>query len=216
MVTTAWSGAHDADIVAVLLDAKREISTGDAAMLEKLADIRKPKVLILNKVDTVEKPPLLDLAARANAAAKFDATFMLSALRGDGVADLRLWLAAHVPAGPWLYPEDQIADAPSRALAAEITREKLFLRLHQELRYIHVPYKGTSELTLAVESGQVMAGVNSIGLRAGGRCGPPAAARDLRGAALAALAAGADPARTGLRHRGDVALRAGRPARIAA
>jgi GTP-binding protein Era len=140
MVTTAWSGAHDADIVAVLLDAKRGIADGDAAMLEKLADIRKPKMLILNKVDTVEKPPLLDLAARANAAAKFDATFMLSALRGDGVSDLRLWLAARVPAGPWLYPEDQIADAPSRALAAEITREKLFLRLHQEL-----PYQSTVE-----------------------------------------------------------------------
>jgi GTP-binding protein Era len=140
MVTTAWSGAHDADIVAALLDAKRGISDGDAAMFEKLGEIHKPKVLILNKVDTVDKPSLLDLSARANASAKFDATFMLSALRGDGVADLRLWLAAHVPAGPWLYPEDQIADAPSRALAAEITREKLFLRLHQEL-----PYQSTVE-----------------------------------------------------------------------
>ncbi len=140
MVTTAWSGAHDADIVAVLLDAKRGISDGDAAMLEKLTAIAKPKVLILNKVDTVDKPSLLDLAARANAATRFDATFMLSALRGDGVADLRAWLGEHVPRGPWLYPEDQIADAPSRALAAEITREKLFLRLHQEL-----PYQSTVE-----------------------------------------------------------------------
>ncbi|MGZ3409829.1 MAG: GTPase Era [Xanthobacteraceae bacterium] len=140
MVTTAWSGANDADIVAALIDAKRGISDGDMAMFEKLAAIRKPKLLILNKVDTVDKPFLLDLAARANAAAKFDATFMLSALRGDGVEDLRQWLAVHVPAGPWLYPEDQIADAPSRALAAEITREKLFLRLHQEL-----PYQSTVE-----------------------------------------------------------------------
>ena len=140
MVTTAWSGAHDADIVAALLDAKRGVSDGDSAMLEKLAEIPQPKILILNKIDTVEKSSLLDLAARANAAAKFDATFMLSALRGDGVADLRQWLAAHVQAGPWHYPEDQIGDAPSRALAAEITREKLFLRLHQEL-----PYQSTVE-----------------------------------------------------------------------
>jgi len=140
MVTTAWSGAHDADIVAALLDAKRGVSDGDSAMLEKLAEIPQPKILILNKIDTVEKSSLLDLAARANAVAKFDATFMLSALRGDGVADLRQWLAAHVQAGPWHYPEDQIGDAPSRALAAEITREKLFLRLHQEL-----PYQSTVE-----------------------------------------------------------------------
>src|SRR5262245_45862674 len=84
MAPTAWAGAHDADIVAVLIDAKRGISDGDAVMLEKLADIRQPKLLILNKVDTVDKPVLLDLAARANAAAKFDATFMLSALRGEG------------------------------------------------------------------------------------------------------------------------------------
>lgn len=140
MVTTAWSGASDADIVAALIDAKRGISDGDMAMFEKLGEIRKPKLLILNKVDTVDKPVLLDLAARANVAAKFDATFMLSALRGDGVEDLRQWLAAHVPTGPWHYPEDQIADAPSRALAAEITREKLFLRLHQEL-----PYQSTVE-----------------------------------------------------------------------
>jgi GTP-binding protein Era len=140
MVTTAWTGAHDADIVAVLIDAKRGISDGDAEMLNKLADIRQPKVLILNKVDLIDKPSLLDLAARANAAAKFDATFMLSALRGDGVADLRQWLADHVSPGPWLYPEDQIGDAPARALAAEITREKLFLKLHQEL-----PYQSTVE-----------------------------------------------------------------------
>jgi GTP-binding protein Era len=140
MVTTAWSGANDADIVAVLIDAKRGLVESDMAMLEKLAEIRKPKLLILNKVDAVEKPLLLDIAARANAAATFDATFMLSALRGEGVEDLRRWLASHVPPGPWHYPEDQIADAPSRALAAEITREKLFLRLHQEL-----PYQSTVE-----------------------------------------------------------------------
>jgi GTP-binding protein Era len=140
MVTTAWSGANDADIVAALIDAKRGMSDGDMEMLGKLAELRKPKVLVLNKVDAVEKPPLLDLAAQANAAAHFDATFMLSALRGEGVADLRAWLASHVPQGPWHYPEDQIADAPARALAAEITREKLFLRLHQEL-----PYQSTVE-----------------------------------------------------------------------
>jgi GTPase len=95
---------------------------------------------VLNKIDVVDKPSLLGLAQDANARAAFAVTFMISALKGDGVADLRHWLADAVPAGPWLYPEDQIADAPSRSLAAEITREKLYLRLHQEL-----PYQSTVE-----------------------------------------------------------------------
>jgi len=95
---------------------------------------------VLNKVDLVDKPSLLTLARDINARATFAATFMVSALKGDGVGDLRRWLAETVPRGPWLYPEDQIADAPSRSLAAEITREKLYLRLHQEL-----PYQSTVE-----------------------------------------------------------------------
>jgi len=135
MVTTAWGGAHDADLVCAIVDAKHGFDDETAALLAKLADVRQPKLLVLNKVDIVEKPALLALAARANETLAFDATFMVSALSGSGVADLRRHLAQTVPPGPWLYPEDQIADAPSRSLAAEITREKLFLRLHQELPY---------------------------------------------------------------------------------
>ncbi len=112
MVTTAWAGAHDADIVGVLIDARRGIDEETAALLERLKDVRKPKLLILNKIDLVDKPALLTLAKTANEQAKFDATFMISALAGDGVADLKRWLAEHAPEGPWHYPEDQISDAP--------------------------------------------------------------------------------------------------------
>jgi GTP-binding protein Era len=135
MVTTAWGGAHDADLVCALVDAKRGLDDETAGLFAKLSDVRHRKVLVINKVDTVDKPSLLTLTAGANEAQAFDATFMVSALKGSGVADLRTFLAQAVPAGPWLFPEDQIADAPSRILAAEITREKLFLRLHQELPY---------------------------------------------------------------------------------
>jgi GTP-binding protein Era len=140
MVTTAWSGAHDADIVAVLIDAKSGLNDDAEALLKKLGEVRQPKVLILNKVDLVEKAKLLALAQAANEAAKFAATFMISATKGDGVADVRQWLAAHVPQGPWHYPEDEVSDAPVRQLASEITREKLYLKLHQEL-----PYQSTVE-----------------------------------------------------------------------
>jgi GTP-binding protein Era len=140
MVTTAWSGAHDADIVALLIDAKKGIDEDADAILAKLSEVKQPKVLVLNKVDLVDKPALLALAQATAAKAAFDATFMLAALSGDGVADLRIWLGAHAPLGPWHYPEDQISDAPMRSLAAEITREKLFDRLHQEL-----PYQATVE-----------------------------------------------------------------------
>ena len=140
MVTTAWAGAHDADIAGVLIDARRGIDEESAALLERLKDVRKPKLLILNKIDLVDKPALLTLAKTANEQAKFDATFMISALAGDGVADLKRWLAEHAPEGPWHYPEDQISDAPLRQLAAEITREQLYKRLHQEL-----PYQSTVE-----------------------------------------------------------------------
>jgi GTP-binding protein Era len=140
MVTNAWAGAHDADIAAVLIDAKQGLDAEADAIFDHLADIRQPKILLINKIDLVEKPTLLALAQAANARAAFDATFMISALTGDGVADVKSWLAAHVPEGPWHYPEDQITDAPLRQLAAEITREKLYLRLHQEL-----PYQSTVE-----------------------------------------------------------------------
>jgi GTPase len=135
MVAVAWSGAHDADIVALMLDARRGIDEDAAAIIAKLAEVAGPRILILNKIDLVDKPRLLGLVREANERLAFAATFLVSALNGDGVADIKTWLAGHVPAGPWLYPEDQISDAPLRALAAEITREKIYLRLHQELPY---------------------------------------------------------------------------------
>jgi GTP-binding protein Era len=135
MVTTAWSGAHDADLVGVLIDARKGLEEEAEAILGKLAEVRQPKVLILNKVDLVAKETLLTLAKAANDKVKFEATFMISALKGSGVGDLKAWLAARVPVGPWLYPPEQMSDAPMRQLAAEITREKLFERLHQELPY---------------------------------------------------------------------------------
>jgi GTPase len=135
MVTTAWSGAHEADLVGVLIDSRKGLDEEAEGILARLGDVKPPKLLILNKVDVVAKEALLDLAKAANAAAKFEATFMVSALTGDGVADLKVWLAQRVPPGPWLYPPEQMSDAPIRQLAAEITREKLFERLHQELPY---------------------------------------------------------------------------------
>jgi GTPase len=140
MVTNAWAGAHDADIAAVLIDATRGLDEEATAILERLADAKQPRILLINKIDLVEKSALLAVASAANARMAFAATFMISALTGDGVADVKRWLAAHVPEGPWHYPEDQLTDAPLRQLAAEITREKLYLRLHQEL-----PYQSTVE-----------------------------------------------------------------------
>jgi GTP-binding protein Era len=135
MVTNAWSGAHDADIVAVLIDAQHGVDEETQAILDALVDLRSPAILLINKIDLVEKPALLHIAKAANERRPFAATFMISARTGDGVADLEAWLAASVPEGPWHYPEDQITDVPVRQLAAEITREKLYGRLHQELPY---------------------------------------------------------------------------------
>jgi GTP-binding protein Era len=140
MVTTAWTGAQDADVVCLLIDAKRGIDEETDAIVEKLKDAARPRIAILNKIDIVEKPALLALTKAINDRLPLQATFMISALTGDGVAELRRWLAAHVPEGPWHYPEDQVSDAPMRQLAAEITREKLYGRLHQEL-----PYQSTVE-----------------------------------------------------------------------
>ncbi len=140
MVTTAWTGAHDADIVALMIDAKRGIDDETGAILDRLGEVAGRKLVILNKVDLVAKPKLLELAQAANARAQFAATFMISALSGDGIGELKGWLAANAPEGPWHYPEDQISDAPLRSLAAEITREQVFNRLHQEL-----PYRSTVE-----------------------------------------------------------------------
>ena len=135
MVTTAWSGAHEADLVGVLIDARKGIDEEAEQILQRLGEVTPPKLLILNKIDLVAKEALLALADAANKTAKFEATFMISALTGDGVADLKAWLADRVAPGPWLYPPEQMSDAPVRQLAAEITREKLFERLHQELPY---------------------------------------------------------------------------------
>jgi len=135
MVTTAWSGAHEADLVGVLIDARKGIDEEAEVLLARLADVKPAKILILNKIDLVPRDTLLLLTKIANEKAKFDSTFMISALSGDGVADLKRVLAERMPPSPWLYPPDQMSDAPLRQLAAEITREKLFERLHQELPY---------------------------------------------------------------------------------
>jgi GTP-binding protein Era len=140
MVASAWAGAHEADIVAFILDAKRGIDEETTSVLDKLVEIRRPKILVVNKIDAVDKPLLLRIVDRANQCASFAATFMVSALKGDGVADVKQWMARHVPPGPWHYPDDQITDAPLRHLAAEITRENLYSQLHQEL-----PYRSTVE-----------------------------------------------------------------------
>ena len=140
MVTTAWGGAGDADVVALLLDVRKGLEEENEAILGKLAEVRRPRMLVLNKIDLIERPKLLELAAALNARLSFEETFMVSALTGDGVGDLKRKLAALMPPGPWLYPEDQISDAPLRMLAAEITREKIYERLHEEL-----PYRSTVE-----------------------------------------------------------------------
>ena len=135
MLETAWTGARDADLVVLLIDATKGIDDHAAAILEKLPELGLPKWLVLNKVDAVERPKLLSLSEEANRAVDFDRTFMVSALTGDGCDDLLAAIAEAVPAGPWLYPEDQISDLPLRSVAAEITREKMLLRLHDELPY---------------------------------------------------------------------------------
>jgi GTP-binding protein Era len=140
MVSTAWSGAHDADLVCVLLDAREGMNEEADAIFAKLSDVAHKKILVLNKIDLVPREKLLALARAANDRLAFAHTFMVSALSGDGVDDLRHTLAEMVPPGPFHYPEDQMSDAPIRHLAAEITREKIFQKLHQEL-----PYRSTVE-----------------------------------------------------------------------
>lgn len=140
MVTSAWGGAGDADVVALLLDARKGIDEEAEAILDKLPDLKRPKVLILNKIDLIERSKLLEMAAKLNEKVPFAHTFMISALKGDGIQTLKRQLAEMMPEGPWLYPEDQISDAPLRMLAAEITREKIYERLHEEL-----PYQSTVE-----------------------------------------------------------------------
>jgi GTPase len=145
MVASAWGAAADADVLALMIDSRKEagdrsVTEETQAILKSLGESRKPKLLVLNKVDLVARPNLLELAARLNAALAFDDTFMISAATGDGLDRLTARLIELMAPGPWLYPEDQIAEAPMRSLAAEITREKLIERLHDEL-----PYQATVE-----------------------------------------------------------------------
>ena len=136
MVAAAWGGAMDADIVLLLVEAHRGISSGVQSIIDQLKELEGRRVILaINKIDRVKSDALLALTQQLNAAFAFEKTFMISAERGHGVPDLRAWLGQELPEGPWLYPEDQIADLPLRMIAAEMTREKLTLRLHQELPY---------------------------------------------------------------------------------
>ncbi|HJU32695.1 MAG TPA: GTPase Era [Hyphomicrobiaceae bacterium] len=146
MVEAAWGGATDADIVVLLVDAASGLNEEVERILTKLAGARTPLLLALNKIDRVRKESLLDLARHLNERVPFKDTFMISALNGDGVGDLKSHLAGIVAPGPWHYPPDEVSDAPLRVLAAEVTREKVFERLHDEL-----PYETTVETTAWVE-----------------------------------------------------------------
>jgi GTP-binding protein Era len=172
MVTSAWAGAGDADVVALLVDARKGLDEEAAAILARLANLRKPKVLILNKIDLIAPPALLGLAARFNERMAFAETFMISALTGDGLEALRSKLGRMMPPGRWLYPEDQVTDAPLRALAAEITREKIFERLHDELpdgsarveQTIYVTREGHKKIVLG-EGGRTIKAIGQAARR---------------------------------------------------
>ncbi|WP_083095978.1 GTPase Era [Pseudophaeobacter leonis] len=137
MVAAAWGGAADADVVMLLIEATRGVTEGVERILEGLAELGKGRkvALVINKIDRVQSEALLGLTKELNDRYDFAETFLISAERGHGVDTLRLWLANELPEGPWFYPEDQISDLPMRMIAAEMTREKLTLRLHQELPY---------------------------------------------------------------------------------
>ncbi|MHB1101248.1 MAG: GTPase Era [Devosia sp.] len=135
MVEAAWTGAGDADFVALIVDAERGITGELDSLLEGLATIPHPKVLILNKVDLIKREKLLALSENLNSSLGFEQTFMISALKGDGVKDFLDWAAKRIPAGPWHFPEDQLTDLSLALTASEVTREKLFLRIHDEIPY---------------------------------------------------------------------------------
>jgi GTP-binding protein Era len=138
MVKAAWGGAADADVIVLLIEAQRGLTEGAGSIIERMRDQipqGRPVALAINKIDRVRAEVLLALAERMNEAYGFVKTFMISAEKGYGVQDLKEWLAGEVPAGAWFYPEDQLADMPMRMIAAEMTREKLTLRLHEELPY---------------------------------------------------------------------------------
>lgn len=140
MVDSAWGGAGDADLVAFIVDAERGITPDLEGLIEGLANITHPKILILNKIDTIRNEALLELSQTLNDKLRFEATFMISALKGHGVQDFMDWCVKHIPPGPWHFPEDHLTDLTMAITAAEITREKLFLRVHDE-----IPYNSTVE-----------------------------------------------------------------------
>jgi GTP-binding protein Era len=146
MVDAAWGGAGDADQVLLVVDAAKGVDEDVERILRRLEGVAPPPLLALNKIDRVKKERLLELAARLNGQVPFAATFMISALKGEGVADLKTHLARSVAPGPWHYPQDEISDAPMRVLAAEITRERIYDRLHDEL-----PYQAAVETTAWTE-----------------------------------------------------------------
>jgi GTP-binding protein Era len=137
MVAAAWGGASDADVILLLIEAHRGLTDGAKAIIESLKnlDSKTPVALVINKIDRIKAEVLLELSQKLNDEYPFARTFMISAEKGYGCDDLKEWLAASLPESPWLYPEDQIADLPMRMIAAEITREKLTLRLHEEIPY---------------------------------------------------------------------------------
>jgi GTP-binding protein Era len=135
MVTAAWGGVAEADLIALVVDAERGFGSRIEEMVDRIADRREAKILVLNKVDVTKKDALLTLAAQLNERVPFEETFMISATTGDGVVDLKEALAARMPEGPWHFPEDQVSDATDRMLAAEVTREQLYHQLHAELPY---------------------------------------------------------------------------------
>jgi GTP-binding protein Era len=135
MVAAAWGGAAEADLIALVIDAETGFSRRIEEMVDRLKERREPKILVLNKVDLVRKDALLGLASKLDERVGFEEIFMVSASTGDGVGDLKAWLAERVPEGPWHFPEDQVSDATDRMLAAEITREQLYHQLHAELPY---------------------------------------------------------------------------------
>jgi GTP-binding protein Era len=135
MIAAAWQGAEDADLVALVVDAERGVGPETEAIIERLKERPTPRFLVLSKIDLVLREKLLSLAASLNTRLSFERTFMVSAVDRDGVQDVLLALGAVLPAGQFLYPEDQAADLPLRLLAAEVTREQVFLQLHQELPY---------------------------------------------------------------------------------
>ncbi len=140
MVHAAWAGAGDADVVVVVADARIGLDDDTLRIVEGLKEAGRPAVLALNKVDDIKRERLLPVAAAFGEVFSFERVFMISALNGSGCDDLRAYLAERMPASPWLYPEDELSDLPMRLMAAEVTREKVFLQLHDEL-----PYSATVE-----------------------------------------------------------------------